>query len=97
MLERSKKFTCVNSLLSSEEKEKLQRVLLRNIDVFAWNHSNMIGIDPMLAYPKMNIIPAVKSVRQKVRRFHSDHHQIIQENVDNHLRPSFIKDVKYLE
>ena len=51
----------------------------------------------MLASHKMNIIPAAKPLRQKVRRFHSDHHQIIQANVDNLLRASFIKDVKYLE
>ena len=60
VLDRPEKFTYVSSLLSNEEKEQLQRVLLRNIDVFAWNHSDMIGIDPVLASHKLNIIPSAK-------------------------------------
>ena len=77
MLDEPEKFTYISSLLSSEEKEKLQHILLRNIDVFAWNHSDMIGIDLMLASHKLNIILAAKPVRQKVRRFHLNHHKII--------------------
>ena len=34
-LDGPKKFTYVSSLLSSEEKEELQCVLLRKVDVFA--------------------------------------------------------------
>ena len=95
MLDGPEKFTYVSSLLSNEEKEQLQRILLRNIDVFAWNHSNMIEIDPMLASHKLNIILLAKPVRQKVRRFHLDRHQIIQAKVDNLLRAGFIREVKY--
>ena len=78
VLDGPKKFTYVSSLLSNEEKEQLERVLLRNIDVFAWNHSYKTGIDPMLASHKLNIIHTAKHVRQKVRHFHPDRHQIIQ-------------------
>ena len=74
VLDGPEKFTYFNCLLSSEEKEQVQRVLLRNIDVLAWNHSDMIGIDPMLVSHKLNAIPATKPVRQKVRRFYSDRH-----------------------
>ena len=97
MVDGLEKFTYVRSLLSNEEKEQLKRVLLRNINVFAWNHSNMIGIDPMLASHKLNIIPAIKLVRWKVRSFHPNCHQIIQAEVDNLLRASFIIEVKYPE
>ena len=57
----------------------------------------MIGINPMVVSHKLNIIPAARPVRQKVRRFHPDHHQIIQTEVDNLLRAGFIKEVKYPE
>ena len=76
-LDEQEKFTYVSSVLSSEEKEQLQHILLRNIDVLAWNHSDMIGIDSMLTTHKLNVIPSVKPMRQKVRRFHPDCHQII--------------------
>ena len=51
----------------------------------------------MVASHKLNIIPTTKPVRQKVRRFHPDHHQIIQMKVDNLLRAGFIREVKYPE
>ena len=55
----------------------------------------MIIIDSMLASHKLNSIFIAKPLRQKVRRFHSDHHQIIQTMVDNLLRAGFIREVKY--
>ena len=57
----------------------------------------MIRIDLMLTSHKLNVIPSVKPVRQKVRRFHLDRHQIIQTEVDNLLRAGFIREVKYPE
>ena len=78
VLDGSEKFTYISSLLSNEVKEQLQHVLLRNIEVFTWNHTDMIEIDLMLASHKLNSIPEAKPMRQKVRRFHPDHHQIIQ-------------------
>ena len=74
VLDGQEKFTYGSSFLSNKEKEQLQCVLLRNIDVFSWNHSNMTGIDPMLASHKLSIILVAKLVRQKVRRFHQDRH-----------------------
>ena len=57
----------------------------------------MIGINPTMATHKLNIIPVARSVRQKIRRFHLNRHQIIQIEVDNLLRAGFIKEVKYPE
>ena len=65
--------------------------------MFAWNHLDMIGIDPMLVSHKLNIIPAAEPVRRKVRRFNPDRHQIIQTEVDNLMREVFIREVKYPE
>ena len=94
-LDRPEKFTYVSSLLSNEEKEQLQLKLLNNIDVFTWSHSNMVGINPMVASHKLNIIPMAKPVRQKVRPFNLACHQIVQTEVDNLLRADFIREVKY--
>ena len=96
-LDESEKFTYVRSLLSNEEREQLQLILLNNIDVFAWSQSDMVGINPMVASHKFNVIPMAKPVRQKMRRFHPARHQIIQTEVDNLLRTGFIREVKYLE
>ena len=63
VLDGSEKFTYVSTLLSNEEKEQLRRVLLGNANVFAWNHSDMAGVDPTLASHKLNIIATMKPVR----------------------------------
>ena len=57
----------------------------------------MIGINLTMASHKLNIIPVARPVRQKVRRFHPDRHQIIQTEVDNFLRVGYIREVKYPE
>ena len=51
----------------------------------------------MLTSHKPNVNPSIKPMRQKVRRFHPDRHQIIQTKVDNLLRAGFIIEVKYTE
>ena len=56
-LDGSEKFTYINYLLSNEEREQLQLILLSNTNVFAWSHSYMVGINPMVASHKLNIIP----------------------------------------
>ena len=63
VLDGSEKFTYVSTLLSNEEKEQLRHVLLGNAHVFAWNHSDMVGVDPTLASHKLNIIATTKPVR----------------------------------
>ena len=57
----------------------------------------MVGISPMVASHKLNIIPTARPIRQKVRLFHSDRHQIIHTEVNNLLKAGFIREVKYPE
>ena len=97
MLDGLEKFTYISSLLSNEEREQLRLMLLNNMNVFTWSHSDMVGINPTVASHELNIIPMARPIRQKVRRFHSDRHQIIKMEVDNLLRAGFIREVKYPE
>ena len=57
----------------------------------------MIGISPILASHKLNVVSSTKPVSQRVRCSHPDRHQIIQAEVDNLLKVGFIKEVKYQE
>ena len=91
------KSTYISSLLSGAEKEQIQQVLLCNMDVFAWTHSNMASINPIHTSHKLNVIPSARPVRQKVRHFHPDRHQVIQTEVDNLLEAGFIREIKYPE
>ena len=91
------KGTYISSLLTEEERARLQEVLKDNADVFTGTHSNMTGISPVNASHNLNILPSARPVWQRVRRFHLDRHQIIQAEVDNLLKVGFIREVKYSE
>ena len=57
----------------------------------------MAGINPKVASHKLSTITLAKPVRQKIRRFHPDRHQIIQTEVDKLLSAGFIREIKYPE
>ena len=63
MLDEPEKFTYASSLPTDDEKEQLRLALLSNIDVFAWSHLDMVGINPIVASHKLNIISMAKLVR----------------------------------
>ena len=89
--------TYISSLLIEEERDRLQEVLQTNADLFAWTISDMTRINLVHASHKLNVLPFAGPVRQRARRFHLDHHQIIQAEVDNLLKIEFIREVKYPE
>ena len=55
--------TYVSSLLIEEERVQLQQILQANADVFAWTHSDMIGINLMHASHKLNVVSSARPVR----------------------------------
>ena len=57
----------------------------------------MVSINPVHASHKLNVISSARPVRQKVRRFHPNRHQVIQAEVDNLLKSRFIRVIKYPE
>ena len=91
------KCTYVSSLLSREERARLKKILQANADVFAWTHSYMIGISPVHASHKFNVVSSARPIRQRVGHSHPDRYQIIQAKVENLLKVGFIREVKYQE
>jgi hypothetical protein len=57
----------IGGTFSDKAKEKLKDILMDNIDVFAWQHSDMTGISRDLAEHKLNTYRASRPVRQKRR------------------------------
>ena len=55
--------------LEGKIKEDLVQFLKKNIDVFAWSHEDMPGIDPSVITHHLNICPSSKPVRHKKRVF----------------------------
>ena len=52
-------------ILSDELREEISTFLKQNLDVFAWTHSNMEGIDPAIMCHHLNLDSNKKSIRKK--------------------------------
>ncbi|RVW46756.1 Retrovirus-related Pol polyprotein from transposon 17.6 [Vitis vinifera] len=67
-------------------------ILRSNHDIFAWTHSDMKGIHPSIASHKLNVFPAARPIRQKIRRFHPDRQRVIQDEINKLLEAGFIRE-----
>ena len=57
----------------------------------------MTGISPTHASHKLNVVLSARQIKQRVRCFHLDRHQVIQVEVDNLLKAGLITEIKYPE
>ena len=65
------------------------------MDVFAWAHSDMEGIDPGIMSHRLNVDLNWKLVRQKRRAMDTERYQALKEEVDKLLSNDFIKESFY--
>ena len=58
-----KRYIRVGADLEEKTKKDLIRFLRKSIDVFAWSHEYMPGIDPSVITHRVNVYPSFKLVR----------------------------------
>ena len=68
----TKQITYTSFLLTHDGLELLKNMLQHNEDIFAWTHSDMLGIHLVVASHKLNVSPTSQPVRKKIRHFHLD-------------------------
>ena len=93
----SKKFFQVGAKLPPQEKEELVEFLKRNIDVFAWDAYDALGIDPDFICHHLNVNPSITPKKQSPRRPSIEYAEAIREKVTKLKRAGTIKEVFYLE
>ena len=82
--------------LSLKVKSQLTDFLKANLDVFTWNHEDMVGIDPNVMLHRLNINPEHKHyVRQKRRPMTAECYAALKEEVDKLLANKFIRKASY--
>ncbi|XP_050243637.1 uncharacterized protein LOC126692173 [Quercus robur] len=87
--------TRVGADLEEQIKKDLVQFLKKNIDVFAWSHENMPGIDPSVITHRLNVCPSSKPVRQKKRVFAPEKDNAIKDEVQKLMVAKFIREVYY--
>jgi hypothetical protein len=85
------------SLLPPKIKESLVAFLRSNMDVFAWCHEDMPGIDPLVISHRLYVDPNHRPIKQKRRNFARERNQAIHEEVEKLLQAGFIQEVDYPE
>ena len=89
------KSTRIGADLEGQIKKDLIHFLRENIDVFAWSHEDMSGIDPSVITHRMNIYPSSKPVRQKKMVFALEKDNVIKKEVRKLTLVKFIWEVYY--
>ena len=69
--------------------------LKQNLDVFAWKHSEMEGIDPTIMCHCLNLDSDKKLIRKKRRAINAERYQTLKDEVDKLLACDFIKESFY--
>ena len=91
------KYTRVGADMEKKTKQDLVQFLKKSIDMFAWSHENMPGIDPNVISHYLNICPSIKPIRQKEKVFASEREIAIKEEVQKLTGANFIREVYYLD
>ena len=89
------KFTRIGTSMKEKTKRDLVQFLRENIDVFAWSHEDILGIDPNVITHHSNVYPSSKPVRQKKRVFAPKRDNAIKEEVQKLTTVQFIREVYY--
>ncbi|KAG9453150.1 hypothetical protein H6P81_006054 [Aristolochia fimbriata] len=81
--------------LSAEEEVEYMSLLREYRDIFAWNYTEMRGLDPRVPVHKLAVHPSVRPVKQSQRRFRLELVPKIEKEVDKLIATNFIREVKY--
>ena len=93
----SEKFFQIGFQLPQQEKEELVEFLKQNIDVFAWNAYEALGVDPEFICHYLNVNPSIVPKKQPPRRPSKEHAKAVKEEVTRLKQVGAIKEVFYPE
>ena len=79
--------------MEEKTKQDLVQFLRKSIDVFAWSHEDMLGIDPSFITHFLNMYPSSKPVHQKKRVFVPKRDNAIKEEVRKLTIAKFIREI----
>ena len=77
----SRKFFQIRALLPPQRKEKLIEFLRRNVDVFAWNVYEALGVNPSFICHHLNVNPSVTPKKQPPWHSFKDHFDVVKDEV----------------
>jgi hypothetical protein len=72
---------CIGTEMSSEEQAELLQFLDKNIDVFAWSTSNLIGVGREVIKHKLQVNQNMKPKKQKLHKMSEEKVEVVKAEV----------------
>ena len=91
----SETFFQIGAQMPLLEKEQLVDFLRRNVDVFAWDAYEALGLDPNFICHHLNVNPSITSKRQPPWRPSKEHVEAVKCEVTKHKQAGAIKKLFY--
>ena len=88
-------FFQVGAQLPLQEREQLIELLRRNVDVFAWDAYEALGLDPKFICHHLNVNPSVTPRSQPPRRPSKEHVEAVKSEVTKLKQAGAIKEIFY--
>ncbi|CAA0841443.1 Unknown protein, partial [Striga hermonthica] len=76
-------------------RSRLITFLIKNADVFAWTHEDMVGIDPSLACHSLRVDRTVNPIVQKRRKLGPERQGALEGEVIKLIDNRFVREAKY--
>ena len=85
----------ISASLTEKEKSELILLLKEFKDVFTWDYSEMLGLNPGLIAHTLNVDPQAKPMAQPAKIFHIEIERQIVKEVQKLLATGFIKPIQH--
>lgn len=87
----------ISAKLNSDFEEKLVNLLREYRDCFAWEYSEMPGLDREIAEHKLPIKEGYRPYKQPMRRMSREVEKLVAEEIDRLKKAGFIRTATYVE
>ena len=97
ILPNTNKHFQVGVSMSREKRVQVLLFLVQNLDVFAWDPYEVLGVDPRFIVHKLNVDPSYPPKKQKPRRSAKDYVEAVRQEVEKLKEAGAIKETFFLE
>jgi hypothetical protein len=89
------KAMCIGAEASQEEQVELLAFLDKNIDVFVWSTSDLVGVSRDIIDHRLQVSPSVKPKKQKLHKMLKEKVEAAKADVQRLLDAAFIREVAF--
>ncbi|XP_071719553.1 uncharacterized protein [Rutidosis leptorrhynchoides] len=85
----------IENTIAKATREKLYKILAINLDIFAWQDSDMTGAPRHIAKHRLGVNPNIPPVCQKKRGMAPDRTKFLRDEVKKLVESGILREVKY--